>query len=89
MRVIITHNGFHGTSTLRLNLKGQPGDTVELSTAQVERLNSEPCGMDECSCGESMIDATNEGFYGQPDDKFTITIPQGGTIGRTGNYPQR
>lgn len=86
MKIIITHDGFHGTSTLALKVNGKPGEIVTLSETQVQKLGKACCGMRDCKCGESMIKALSD-WQESPTPNHLI-VPESGEIELRGNYPQ-
>jgi len=87
MKLTINHNGFHGQSCITLRLAGKPGDVVELSESQIRKLETHPCGMTDCRCGESMIRACSD--WGQSEAPKMMLIPESGEINLRGNYPQQ
>lgn len=90
MKITIKHNGFHGWSIRAINVKGQPGDVVELTESQVNRLKNAACGVSDCRCGESMLAVCEEGPRISFEPRFFIRIPaDGAEIRIAGNYPQR
>lgn len=86
MKLTITHNGFHGSTSSSIIVDGNPGDNVELSRSQIKKLDRTACGISECECGESLLvacDATS------PFGPAFIAIPEEGTeINVNGKYPQ-
>ena len=84
----ITHNGFHGHTTVALIVSGKPGENVELTDSQIKKLSLAACGSSTCKCGETLIKACSD--WGMTEHPCMIEIPEAGTeIEITGNYPQQ
>jgi len=89
MRLTINHNGFHGFTRRSIVVSGKPGDRVQLSPSQVKRLARVACGMNDCCCGESLLDACIWEHLDFEDPVY-LDIPATGTeIKVRGHYPQR
>lgn len=89
-KITITHNGYHGYTSRSLVLDGAPGARVELSSAQIKKLDRAACGIASCRCGESLLIATDRTEPWRPDGPVFINIPTDSLeITVVGNYPQR
>lgn len=90
MKLTITHNGFHGYTSSTLVLNGKPGEQIQLSSSQVRKLKRAACGMSDCKCGESLLDACYVPEPWKDSPAVFIDIPESGNeIKIKGNYPQR
>ena len=86
MKLTITHNGFHGYTTLSIIVTGKPGETIELTDSQIKRLSRAACGSSACKCGETLLKACSD--YGMVSEPRMIQIPEDGAeIEINGNYP--
>ena len=88
MKVKIEHSGFHGHTTCNLNVPGTPGEQIELTRHQINRLITIPCGISDCRCGETMIAACDKVIEGAKGiSRAWITLPElGETIELGGFY---
>lgn len=94
MKITINHNGFHGHTARTIKVTGKPGERVELTPSQTKKLARAGCGLSECKCGESILDALLriEGDFYDPihNPRAYVSVPENGDeIQLTGNYPQR
>lgn len=94
--VTVTHNGFHGRTTLRFRpvaIETHTDDegwsymlcTVSERTAR--RLNDAVCGHETCKCGEKIAEAVWEPPYNRPAG-YRVVVPADGSEVR-GHYPQQ
>ena len=89
-KIAITHNGFHGRTTISLIVSGRPGDRVRLSSSQIKKLSNSACGMSDCCCGETMLSAC-DGYerWDQSNIRYIVVPQLGNNINLIGFYPQR
>lgn len=85
--VVITHDGFHGMTTVRVQVpdNAQPGERVVVSPRVARRINRACCPGGGCRCGEQL--AFQEMYQWWVGPNWYITLPTPGHY-RLGNYPQ-
>ena len=91
MKIVISHDGFHGCTSRTIDVSAQPGERVQLSESQVKKLARAGCGMSDCTCGESILTALmrREDSNWFPGELAFVTMPASGSeISVRGNYPQ-
>lgn len=90
--ITIKHDGFHGTHSVTLRVRGEPGEWYTLTDSQTRKLQYIACGMDDCRCGETLLRtcdiAGSDNLTGAPIYRLQVPDIEEDTLEVSGNYPQ-